>query len=57
MTLLMNMEDTYVSLTHEEHEVAKCLYLTFQKKPVWYVFKFGAQGQGYWNTELFISQV
>ena len=23
----------------------------------WVVFKFGAQGQGYWNNKLFIAQV
>ena len=46
----------YLSLAPEEHEIAKLTYPDLPAKAR-IVFKFGAQGQGYWNNELFIDQV
>ena len=46
----------YLCLAPEEHDIAK---LTAPDLPAkgQVVFKFGAQGQGYWINELFIDQV
>ena len=46
----------YLQLTTEEHEVAKLSEPNLPLKAR-VVFKFGSQGDGYWNNELFINQV
>jgi len=46
----------FLRLTSEEHELAKLLHpgLPIAARVI---FKFGTQGQGYWNNEQFITQV
>ena len=46
----------YLHLSPEEHEIAKLSMPDIPDKAR-IVFKFGAQGDGYWNNELFIAQV
>ena len=46
----------YLQLSQEEHEIAKLSTPSIPQKAR-VVFKFGAQGDGYWNNELFIAQV
>ena len=46
----------YLQLAEEEHEIAKISMPNIPKKAR-EIFKFGAQGDGYWNNELFIKQV
>ena len=46
----------YLQWTTEEHEVAKLSKPNLPLKAR-VVFKFGSQGDGYWNNEFFINQV
>ena len=54
--ILFDEHNGYLCLAPEEHEVAKFTLPDLPAKAQ-VVFKFGAQGQGYWNNELFIAQV
>ena len=46
----------FLRLTSEEHELAKLSHPGLPKAAR-VIFKFGTQGQGYWNNEQFITQV
>ena len=46
----------YLHLSPEEHEIAKFTKPDLPNKAR-VAFKFGAQGDGYWNNELFMAQV
>ena len=46
----------YMQLAPDEHEIAKVSMPDLPQK-AHVIFKFGAQGDGYWNNELFIKQV
>ena len=46
----------YLQLAPDEHEIAKVSMPDLPQKAR-VIFKFGAQGDGYWNNELFIKQV
>jgi len=46
----------YLQLSPEEHELAKLSVPDLPSKAR-IAFKFGSQGDGYWNNELFIEQV
>ena len=46
-----------LQLSHEEHKLANKLSVPDLPSKARVVFKFGSQGDGYWNNELFIEQV
>ena len=46
----------YLRLAPEEHAIAKLAHANLPKETR-VVFKFGAQGDGYWNNDHFIAQV
>ena len=46
----------YLRLAPEEHAIAKLAHPNLPMEAR-IVFKFGAQGDGYWNSDHFISQV
>ena len=52
----INEHGGYLSLSPEEHEIAKVNKPDIPNKAK-VVFKFGAQGNGYWNNKLFMAQV